>query len=77
MVGFVNTLVEVNETDGLATLNVSISSPLPDPTLPFQINFSLNVASVEGSAGMEDISSVFVMSVLLCTNIPRFSLHID
>ena len=76
MVGFVDTLVEVNETDGLATLNVSISSPQPDPSLPFEINFSLNVASVEGSAGMEDISNVFVMSVLLCTNIPRFSLHI-
>ena len=56
MVGFVDTLVEVNETDGQATLNVSISSPQPDPTLEFEINFSLNVASMEGSSGMDDIS---------------------
>ena len=52
VVGFVDTLVEVNETDGQATLNVSISSPQPEPTLRFEI-FSLNVASMEGSAGME------------------------
>ena len=56
MVGFVDTLVEVNETNGQATLNVSISSPQPEPYLEFEINFSLNVASMEGSAGMDDIS---------------------
>ena len=56
VVGFVDTLVEVNETDGQATLNVSISSPQPDPYFGFEINFSLNVASMEGSAGMDDIS---------------------
>ena len=56
VVGFVDTLVEVNETDGQATLNVSISSPQPDPALRFEIIFSLNVGSVEGSAGMNDIS---------------------
>ena len=76
MVGFVNTLVEVNETDGQATLNVSITSPLPHPFLLFEIMFSLNVGSMEGSAGMNRISNVFVMSVLLYTNIPRLSFHI-
>ena len=54
VVGFVDTLVEVNETDGQATLNVSISSPQPDPALRFEIMFSLNVNSVDGSAGMDD-----------------------
>ena len=54
VVGFVDTLVEVNETDGQATLNVSISSPQPDPALRFEIMFSLNVDSVDGSAGMDD-----------------------
>ena len=73
VIGFVDTLVEVN---GQATFNVSISSPQPDPLLAFEINFSLNLASMEGSAGMDDISNVFVMSVLLYTNIPRLSLHI-
>ena len=56
VIGFVDTLVEVNETDGQATLNVSISSPQPNPFFLFEIMFSLNVASMEGSAGMEDIS---------------------
>ena len=56
VVGFVDTLVEVNETDGQATLNVSISSPQPNPFFGFEIMFSLNVASMEGSAGMNDIS---------------------
>ena len=55
VVGFVDTLVKVNETDGQATLNVSIISPLPDPTLLFEIMFSLNVDSVEGSAGRDDV----------------------
>ena len=54
VVGFVDTLLEVNETDGQATLNVSISSPQPDPALRFEIMFSLNVDSVDGSAGMDD-----------------------
>ena len=54
VVGFVETLIEVNETDGQATLNVSISSPQPDPILRFEIMFSLNVDSANGSAGMDD-----------------------
>ena len=57
MVGFVDTLVEVNETDGLATLNVSISSPLPNPYFPgLQIMFALRVDSTDGSAGRGGIS---------------------
>ena len=55
MVGFVDTLVEINETDGQATLNVSISSPAPDPVLGFEIMFGLNVDSMNGSAGRDGI----------------------
>ena len=52
VVGFVDTLVEVNETDGQATLNVSISHPLPMPGVPgLQIMLSLHVNSMDGSAG--------------------------
>ena len=56
VVGFVDTLIEVNETDGQATLNVSIISPLPMPGVPgLQIMFCLCVDSMDGSAGREDI----------------------
>ena len=56
VVRFVDTLVEVNETDGQATLNVSIGSPLPDPVLPpLQIMFALSVNSMDGSAGRDGI----------------------
>ena len=55
MVGFVDTLVKVNEADGQATLNVSVISPLPDPLLLFEIMFSLNVDSMDGSAGRYDV----------------------
>ena len=56
VVGFVDTLVEVNETDGQATLNVSIISPLPIPGIvELQIMFSLRVDSMDGSAGRDDI----------------------
>ena len=55
VVGFVDTLIEVNETDGQATLNVSISSPAPNPRLRFEIMFSLNVNSMDGSAGRDGI----------------------
>ena len=55
VVGFVETLIEVNETDGQATLNVSISSPAPDASLAFEIMFSLSVDSVDGSAGRDGI----------------------
>ena len=56
VVGFVNTLVEVNETDGQATLNVSITHPLPMPGVPgIQVMFFLHVDSMDGSAGRDDI----------------------
>ena len=51
MVGFVDTLVEVNETDGNATLNVSIT--MPEDAI--QIMFSLRVDSIDGSAGSDGI----------------------
>ena len=52
MVGFVDTLVEVNETDGQATLNVSITRPLPTPGIAgLGIMFALRVDSMDGSAG--------------------------
>ena len=54
VVGFVDTLVEFNETDAQATLNVSIISPLPMPGIAeLQIMFSLRVDSMDGSAGRE------------------------
>ena len=56
VVGFVDTLVEVTETDGQATLNVSISSPQPMPGVPgLQIMFSLLMNSLDGSAGRDGI----------------------
>ena len=56
MVGFVDTLVEVNETDGQATLNVSISHPLPMPGLRgLGIMFQLLVGSTDGSTGRDGI----------------------
>ena len=51
VVGFVDTLVEVNETDGNATLNVSIT--MPEGAI--QIMFSLRVDSMDGSAGRDGI----------------------
>ena len=52
VVGFVDRLVEVNETDGQATLNISISLPQPMLGVPgLQIMFSLRVNSMDGSAG--------------------------
>ena len=52
VVGFVDTLVEVNECDGQATLNVSITQPLPMSGVPeFQLMFSLLVNSMDESAG--------------------------
>ena len=49
-VGFVDTstLVEVNETDGTAALNVSISFPTSNVTLGFEIILLVN--TVDGSA---------------------------
>ena len=57
VVGFVETLVEVNETDGNATLDVSISFPLPAiPGVPeFQLMFTLLVGSTDGSAGRDGV----------------------
>jgi len=54
VVGFVETLVEVNESDWRATLNVSISFPEPVPGLPFGIVFTLLASTVDGSAGTGD-----------------------
>ena len=54
MVGFVETLVEFNDSDGRATLNVSISYPSPDPLLHFEIEFTLLANTVDGSASMRD-----------------------
>ena len=68
VIGFVDTLIEVNETDGQATLNVSISSPLPVPWFRgIEIMFNLSVDSIDGSAGRDGIS-------LSCEIISRFSL---
>ena len=57
MVGFVDTLIEVNETDGQATLDVSITQPPPAiPGVPeFQLMFQLLVDSTDDSAGRDGI----------------------
>ena len=56
VVGFVDTLIEVNETDGQATLNVSISQPLPMLGVPeFQLMFQVLVGSTDGSAGRDGV----------------------
>ena len=52
MVGYVETLVEVDESDGQATLNVSISFPAPDPLLWFEIMFRLDATMTNITAGM-------------------------
>ena len=52
MIGFVETLVEVDEGNVLATLNVSISFPEPDPLLGFEIMFRLDVTMMSITAGM-------------------------
>ena len=57
VVGFVDTMVEVNETDGQATLNVSIISPQPMRGVPgLHIMFSLRVDSTDGSASKDSVS---------------------
>ena len=58
VVGFVDTLIEVNECDGQATLSVSITCPLP--MSGFQIMFSLLVDSVDGSAGRDGIPQICI-----------------
>ena len=54
MLGFVETLVEVNESNGQATLNVSISHPAPEPwpLLWFWIMFRLDATMMSSTAGM-------------------------
>ena len=52
VIGFVETLVEVDESDGQATLNVSISFPEFVAGLQFQIMFRLNANMMDITAGM-------------------------
>ena len=52
MVGFVDTMVEVDESFGQATLYVNISFPPPDPLLQIMTMFTLVVNTMDGSAGM-------------------------
>ena len=74
VVGFVDTLVKVNEADGQATLNVSIISPLPMPGVRgLGIMFSLRVDSMDGSAGRDRIPQC-CECVPLCTLITRLSI---
>jgi len=61
-VGFVETLVEVNETDGTAALNVSISSPPSDVALGFEITLLVNTmdGSARSSCSVSDPNSDFI-----------------
>ena len=52
VIGFVETQLEVDEGDGQATLNVSISFPAPDPLLGFEIMFRLDATMMNITAGM-------------------------
>ena len=52
MIGYVETLVEVDESDGQATLYVSISDPPFIVGLQFQIMFRLNATMMNITAGM-------------------------
>ena len=61
MVGFVETLVDVNETDGQATLNIAVSAPQDR----IEITFSLIVESMVGSAGIIDIPQCCELCVFL------------
>ena len=72
MVGFVDTLVDVNETDGQATLNVSITHPLPIAEL--QLMFALLVDSMDGSAGRDGTPMIFHEYVPFYTLITSFFL---
>ena len=65
VVGYVDTLVEVNEADGQATLNISISSPQPDPVFSLELMFSLNLASTQSTAGMDDDIPQWVYASLI------------
>ena len=60
MVGFAETLVDVNETDGQATLNVTVGAPQNR----IEITFSLIVESIVGSAGTVDICCELFLVVL-------------
>ena len=52
VIGFVETLVEVDESDGQATLSVNITFPEPNPLLQFQIMFRLDATMMSITAGM-------------------------
>ena len=59
VIGFVETLVEVDESDGQATLNVNITFPAPDPLLPFLIMFRLDATMMSITAGMGNAFQFF------------------
>ena len=71
VVGFVDTLVEVNETDGQATLNVSITHPLLMSGL--QLMFVLRVDSVDDSAGRDGIPQSSDFSRIISPHYPILS----
>ena len=63
MIGYVETLVEVDESDGQATLNVNISFPAPDPLLGFLIMFRLDATMMNITAGMSVMLLNFYQSL--------------
>jgi len=68
VIGYVETLVEVDESDGPATLSVNISSPAPDPVLPFEIMFRLDATMMNITAGMgNDFQFSEQLPQLLCS----------
>ena len=59
MIGYVETLVEVDESDGQATLTVNISVPAPDSILRFWIMFRLDATMMNITAGMGNAPQFF------------------
>ena len=76
VVGFVDTMIEVNETDGNATLNVSISFPQPMPGVrELQIMFTLLVNSMDGSAGRDGIFQCRDFLQMCSTMYPHYQIY--
>ena len=60
MIGFMETLIEVNESIGEATLNVSLAI---NSSIQFEIMFSLFANTMNGSTGMGKMLLAIFLSI--------------